>query len=546
MIGEAEQKRLAEKLKAAPSREERTKIVEGQAEKWDVTKATIYRHARGGGWESGRRKRADDGRIATPDLTQEHFDVVAAYLSHPKRRKKKPPVEKAILDCEQAGKIPAGRMTPGTFRRWARAQNFDWRGDWSKTRMRDTHVNLTAEAPNAVQQIDASVYALWYVQGDGKLDVHGTEKTSYKNKPNDGRIRVIRWIVCDMLTGAFHVEYTSDETVVSLAHVLYQAWQRKANFGIAPFCGVPKKIYWDLHGTHWSEEIQTLLEQIGVECIPTRPHQPRSHGAVESLHGMWEQWFELDQIMDPPATIPELQERADAMCAFLNSEREHTRYGRTRSAAWHGWMSAHPEALRLPVPWAIFRRLVHREKERVVGGDGIIRFDGKRFRLPRELWAAWAGKRVTINVSPYEEGWIDVHCGKQLVSLPALVIDEWGKPSDANVMGGDIKMSPTTPRESAVRRVRESSSTEGIGVGGGAGVADGIAARFPAIVPPMAVATYEDVKERSYSEVEARQRITEVFVSLSPAQREVVRAVKGVQTETQIDAAREKIQSLAS
>ena len=541
MIGKAEQKKLAGALAKAKSRTERTKLVSGYAAKWGLAPATIYRHARAGGWESGRARRSDDGRSATPELMPEHFALVANYLTGPQRRAKKPPVDKAIMSCEQAGKIPAGRMTSGMFYRWAQRNLFDWRGDWSKTRMRDTYVNLRAEHPNHVHQIDASVYALWYVRGSGRLDLTGNEKTSYKNKPNDGRTRVIRWIVCDMLSGAFHVEYTSDESTVSLAKVLYEAWQRKARYDIAPFCGVPKNIYWDLHGTHWSEEIQHLLEQIGVECIPTRPHQPRSHGAVESTHGMWERWFELDQVMDPPATIEALQERADAMCAFLNSARPHSRYGRSRSAAWHEWMAANPAELRLPVPWEIFRRLVVREKDRLVRGDGTISFDGQKFRLPRELWAAWAGKRVPIHVSPFEEGWIDVHCGKQLVSLPALQMDKWGKPADANIIGGPIKASPGTPREAAVRHARKATSVEGIGAGGGGEVT----ARFEAIVPPMSLAHYEEVKERSYSEVEARQRITSEFTTLTPVQRAVVAAVTGAQTETQIADAIERIEQLA-
>jgi len=64
-------------------------------------------------------------------------------------------------------------------------------------------------------------------------------------------------------------------------------------------------------------------------------------------------------------------------------------------------------------------------------------------------------------------------------------------------------------------------------------------------VPPMSLAHYEEVKERSYSEVEARQRITSEFTTLTPVQRAVVAAVTGAQTETQIADAIERIEQLA-
>ena len=115
MVGPEAQKRLAGKLTAAESRTARTKVVDGYVATWGLTRATIYRHAKAGGWESGRRQRADDGGIATPELTQEHFQTVANYLTDKRRRRKKPPVEKAILSCVQAGAIPAGRMTPSKF-----------------------------------------------------------------------------------------------------------------------------------------------------------------------------------------------------------------------------------------------------------------------------------------------------------------------------------------------------------------------------------------------------------------------------------------------
>lgn len=545
MISTAEQERLAGELGAAGTPAGRHAVVARYAGLWGLSEQTIYRHAKRGGWKSGRTGRGDDGTMKTAGLKVEHYEFVLSYLTDKRRRRKKPPIAKAILDCERAAQIPRGAMTPTKFGRWAAERNIDWRGDWSPTRMRDTHVNLAAPEPNAVHQVDASVYAGWYVAERGAIDVTGSEKTNYKNKPHDGKVRVIRWIVCDMTTHAFSVRYTSDERPASLAEVLYHAWQRKDQYDVLPFCGVPKKIYWDLHGTHWSAEIQHLLRALHVEPIPTRRHQPRSHGAVESLQHLWERWFEVDQILDPPGTIPELQERADAMCAYLNSERRHSRYGRTRSDAWHSWMAAHPEALRLPVPWKLFRRLVQRSDERLVRGDGMISYDGKKYRLPREFWAAQAGKRVRINISPFAEGWIDVVCADKLVSIPAIEFDEWGKPVDANVIGGRIAASPATPRELAVREIRGTTDTTDVARRARMSAGDaGVSARFDSITPLFRPAV-EDALERTYDEVDARARILSKFDRLSPVQRAYLAEIHGTRTESEIADEVEKMRGMA-
>ena len=536
MIGNPEQESLARELAAAATAADRRAVVERFSRVWGVSEKTVYRHARSGGWTSGRKPRADAGTLSTLGPSEEDLMTVANYLTSAKRRKKKPPVAKAIRDCESAGKIPPGLMQPHHFYRWAKGQNLDWRGDWTRTRMRDTHVNLASPHPNFVHEIDASVYAYWYVKPSGGLDCRNNEKTNYKNKPNDEKVRIIRWIVCDHCTNAFYVRYTTDEKVVSLAEVLYHAWQRKENCDVLPFCGVPKHIYWDLHGTHWSEEIQHLLSALGVECLPSRPHQPRSHGSVETLHGLWERWFELDQGFDPPASLDELQSRADDACAYLNSERIHTRMGKTRSDGWHGWIAANAAELRLPVPWEIFRRLVQRADERVVGGDGRISFEGRTYRLPRDLWSAHQGERVRIHVSPFREGWIDVHVNGSVVCLPAVALDEWGRPADSNVIGsGEIKASPASPREKKVREIRERTDIEGVGKHKKLDVSK----RYDAVVPPMTAVRYEEPPELSYGYVQARRLVLENFDqgTLSEVQRALLAerlAADGTYSESEI------------
>lgn len=556
MAQTTDHQRVAEQLTATTNRSERTRAVQRLAEHFGVTKQTIYAWARKGGWSSGRSKRADAGQLAKQGLTDEHFKAVFAHLSRPNRRAKKPPVEKAILTCERAGAIPPGAMTPSIFYRHCQRQGLDWRGDWSPTRARDTYVNMKS-LPQEVHQIDASVYALWYVRDDGSLDVYGSEKTDYKNRPRDEKVRVIRWIVVDHCTGAFYVWYTPDEKITSLARVLHEAWALKTRHvsmngsgevplcEVLPFSGVPQRVYWDLHGTHWSEEIQHLLRALRVECLPTRPESPRSHGSVESHHVIWERWFELDQGCDPPETLSELQRRADSMCAFLNSAREHTRYKRTRSDAWHTYVAEHPEVYRPVVPWEIFQRLVQKADERVVRPDGKILYDGKQFRLPRDLWAEWRGQTVAVHVSPFRQGWIDVQLGDRLISLAELRLDEFGQPADANHLGsGEIKSSPTTPRETQTRSIREETDLAGVGTHHDSH--EQVPQRFAPITPVMG-SPIEQPAERTFTEIEARQQILQAFSAknLTDQQRAILAAVNGTQSETEIEQAIQQMESLA-
>ncbi|HUU67959.1 MAG TPA: hypothetical protein VM487_03225 [Phycisphaerae bacterium] len=551
MITQADQQKLASEL-AGATNGARRRLLARYSDLWGISEKTIYQHARKGGWKSGRTPRLDAGGIRIEDLTEHHYEKLAAHLADAKRRLKKPPIAKGILDLETAGIIPAGKMTVANFSRWARKRRVDWRGDWQPRRMRDHHVNLRTEGPNHVHQIDASVYVFWYLRPDGKLACERTEKTQYRNKPGDGLRRVIRWIVCDMCTNAFHVEYTLDETVVSVAEVLYHAWQRKARYDILPFCGVPRSIYFDRHSSHWAKDIQNMLEACEVQVIATNPESPRSHGSVETLHAMWEEWFELDQVLDPPASLGALQARADSMCAYLNA-RPHRRlaegceWGKTRSSAWFHYVEAHPEILRLPVPWEIFKGLVKHADERQVGGDGMISFEGRKYRVPRDIWQAAGGKRVQITISPFRPGEVDVRFEGKIYPCRAIVTDEFGKPADANLIGsGEIKAAPASLREMALRAVRERQAGKLEGAGKYHEFESRIAERFDAITPPM-VAPTPDEPERVYNETEARLRVKAPFddlPSLSDPQKQILRAITGSQSETQIDEAIEKMRNV--
>jgi len=542
MITEHDQEQLAQELTAARTPGARRRVVIRYARLWQLSQKSIYVHARAGGWDSGRKPRADAGTRVNDELLEVHFERVFSHLCDSKRRLKKPPIAKAIMACERAGVIPPGTITETMFGRWAKGRGIDWRGDWQKRRMRDNHVIMKAAYPQHVHQVDASLYAFWYVRDDGKLDCKDNEKTVYKNKPQDGRVRVIRWIVCDMCTHAFYVYYTTDEKTTSFAEVLFAAWSMKPRHDILPFAGMPELIYCDRHSTHWAAETQHLLSACGVKMLETMPESPRSHGAVECLHALWEEWFELDQVFDPPASIGELQERAESMCAFLNS-RAHSRYGRSRSAAWHGWIAEHAEKLRLPVAWPIFQRLLQKSDERKVGGDGMISYDGKKFRVPRELWGQWGGETVQVHVSPFREGWIDVERDGQCVSVHAVAMDEWGKPADAPVIGsGVFHAAPAAPRETTLREIRERQAATVAGVGKYHDFEARIAERFAAIQPVLPPEEPE-LPARTFGEAQARRMILDHFDKLTAAQRAILTTVCGVQTEEEIEAAVEKIRN---
>ena len=545
MITQADQTKLAAELSAATNGM-RKKLISRYAGLWGCSEKSIYQHAKSGGWQSGRKPRRDAGGIKVEDLQEHHFEKLLAHLAHVKRRAKKPPIAKGILDLETAGIIPTGRMTVAAFSRWARAHGVNWRGDWQPRRMRDNHVTLRTEGPNHVHQLDASVCVYWYQEPKGgKLACTGTEKTFYKNKPGDELRRVIRWIVCDMCTDAFHVEYTLDETVVSVAEVLYAAWQRKERFDILPFCGVPRAIYFDRHSSHWARDIQNLLEACEVAVIPTMPQSPRSHGAVETLHGMWEKWFELDQVLDPPQSLDELNARAVSMAAYLNA-RDHRRlaegceWGRSRSAAWNNWMLAHPAELRIPRPWEIFKNLVQHADEATIQRDGLIRYHGGKYRVPRDLWQIAGGQRVTLNVSPFREGQVDVRFGAKIYPCAAIGTDAFGKPADANLMGsGEIKAAPASTRELNLRGIRDRQAGTLDAAGKYHAFENRITERFAAVTPVFdAPADQTDPSDVVHNETEARLRVKAPFddlPSLTDAQKAIVRAITGSQTERQID-----------
>jgi len=390
---------------------QKSAVIANQAEKIGVAASTLYRRLKKEGLiQTCRRTRCDKDTIKKEGVTTDHFMLVIAYANTSRRNTGtiEMPIEKAIMDLEANGKIPAGLLTADMVNRHLRRMEASKRDLLAAT----PHQEMASLHPNHVHEMDPSVCLQWYFDDkNGGTTERDMVAVVYKNKPDElakaaGKKtkKILRYVLEDHFTGTLFVKYyyTYGESSANAVDFLINAWMPKTDGN--PFHGAPNILLWDQGSANKGHSARNFCDALGVEIITHVPHNPRAKGGVEKGNHIVQTWFESGLRISPATDIDQLNTLAARWCIWFNATRIHTRHGFTRNALW---MTISAEQLRIISADEKQLRSLASGKiiKRLVGGDYRIRM-GKRDDQPltfnlANIPGVCPGIKVDVRLNPF-------------------------------------------------------------------------------------------------------------------------------------------------
>ena len=364
---------IAEHVAEAPPAGRRT-AVDALAERYGVSRSTVYRIARLGGSPRGRAPHRPEYR-----------PWVSAAVAWSHRAPKPIPLDLAIAGAIEAGELPAeaARMPLATARRLRRELDLAER----PTR---TH-RLHAEFPMQAVQLDASTSEYLVAAGADEGDATRLAlyrkpgpASGYKNKPlGEDRLRVVVYALWDLCTGAVRSRYCVARGENALDTIDFLCW------ALAPGAdprvvvhGVPEDLWVDQGPLLKSAPARDLIERLDVNLVTGAPYAKERMGGVERSHRTRWARFERPLFLrsEPSIALGELNARLQEYEVRENGVRSaRTPVDRrvlSRTSAWLALTQRRPADRPL-------RRLpddplgtLAREARRVIDVNGLIRWDG--------------------------------------------------------------------------------------------------------------------------------------------------------------------------
>jgi hypothetical protein len=457
------------------------------------------------------------------------------------------PAEDAIDIAEENGLVPANTVRAGYYNAWLREKG----GSRIDQQQAAPHIQLRSLGPNHVHQVDFSLAVNWKIF-QGKL---AYEHLIYKNKlPEAGIPRLWRLIVVDHATGClfpFYAESTG-ETVQVLLEGLYRAWTEKQLRGqsikqIYPFRGVPQILMADRGSANRAGITIHLLQRLGIKLNICEG--ARSKGTVEVSHNFWEQHFESRMRLHPPSSVEQLNEWAIDFAVRYCGQETHSRYCSQRSLMWAWHINRKPETqLReLTCNFETFKSIAVSEPQKaLVNGARIIRFKGKKYRVPNDFLP---GEHVSVQYSPYQfpriqvRAW-DVPTSPSWVCEP-VELDEFGFAVDGAVIGQQYKSHKKTETarfaDTAAAAAKELVEAQQIrAFGYHAAKVDPIEIKHEAAEVPLP----NDVSIARMTRIQARQEVQQILGRpFTPPEAQYINDLFGAEvTESEIASAVAEIQ----
>ena len=427
-------------------------IIERASAFLGLSRSTLYQRLGLVGWASQRKSRGDRG---ASKISQEEALTVSNLIRQSQRNTGKTlmSVEEAIDIAHANGLISEKYSVTNMLRKM---------DDYGVHPRQLNHNPVTRSMrslhPNHVWQFDVSVCVLYYLKGQDGLKVM-EESEFYKNKPaNLDKIkndRVLRYLVTDHYSGAFHLSYilSPGESVEAITQFLIEAFSKRS----APelMHGVPFILIWDAGSANMAAMTKRLLDKLSVEHITHTPGRPWAKGQVESMHNVIEKKFESRLAFQAVNSVEELNAMATAWSVGFQSQFSHTRHGKTRYGLYQ---TIRPEQLRLAPDIDVMRSFVQTDRaERTVRAtDLCISFvPGKAYGSLSYTLAhlgVAAGEKVFVSVNLYRCPAIDVEVMDEHGELHSYVVepmakDEAGFNLDAPVYGETYKaLAETLPQ----------------------------------------------------------------------------------------------------
>ncbi len=367
------------------------------------------------------------------------------------------PAADAVEIAIDSGLVAAGEVSEAYLNRWLREQSAS-RLDQAEA---EPHVTLRSLGPNHVHQADFSLAVNWKIfQGKPVY-----EHMIYKNKlPTAGTPRLWRLLIVDHSSGAVFPYYSQNtgETVQATLEGLYYAWAEKQLDGVSirqkfPFRGVPRILMLDRGSANQAKITATVLERLNVRLIICEG--ARSKGTVETSHNWWESHFESRFRLQTANSVEQLNHWAMDFAAKLNATNEHSRHGMSRSALWSWHIGRREETLlrELRCDFQTFRAIAISDPQKcLVRGNYTVRFRSQTYRVPTSINES----HVYVQYSPFE--FPNVLLKDSLTSPTSwlaepVVMDEFGFPADAPVIGEEFRAHKQTATAVFIKQADEQS-----------------------------------------------------------------------------------------
>jgi transposase InsO family protein len=455
---------VAARLADAPHGQ-RGAVVAEATELLRCSRQQLYRRLRDVGWASGRKARADRGRLSIP----EEVAVQAAALVRQAVRANGKRTLTISDSLDILRKNGHGVVNPATGEvvlpksptTLARAmRRFGCHpGQLAQGK---PCVHLRSLHPNHTWQVDPSLCVLFYLRTGGLAVMD--ESTFYKNKPaNLARIaneRVWRYVIVDHYSGAIFVKYvlSPGETAQGLVDVFLEAISKRS--ADDPLHGVPAQLLMDCGSANTSHLFLNLLDRLGVQHLTHLPGNPRAKGAVEVANNIVERRFEGRLAFMRVASLEQLQAEADRWRKHFNAYERHSRTGRTRNDLW---LTITEAQLRLAPPLDLCRELVTtKPKEATVRADmtisHAIRGYGRADYDLRYVPGLVPQSKVQVVVNPYRAPAVDVIvsdpvAGDAVWTVEPVAKTDAGFWESAPVIGQEYQALPDTQADTRTKEI---------------------------------------------------------------------------------------------
>ena len=361
---------------------------------YGVSVATVYRVAGRGGTKRPRPAARPEYRAWTR---------IAVALAD--QAPKPVPLALALRAGVESGALPpeAAAMPIRTLHRLARELGLT-------AGPKRTH-RLHADYPMQAVQIDGSSSEHLVVQrvledGDALLSLHRRpySASGYKNKPlGPDRQRVLVYALWDMCTGVTISRYCVARGERSIDALEFLCWAlAEHDDPRIPIHGVPDDLWSDQGPLFKSGPAADLLDRLDINLVSGAPYAKERMGGVERSHRT--RWSRFERVLflrgEDTIRLSELNARLAEFEIEHNASRPSRTpvAGRTasRTAAWIALTNGRPadNPLRKLPPDPI--ETLAQEARRKVDSNGIVRWDGVEYEVPR-LHSCWVVARRAID-----------------------------------------------------------------------------------------------------------------------------------------------------
>ena len=368
-------------------------LVEGTAELFGVSRATVYRALAGQLRPRGLR-RADRGeprKIPRAELERYCELVAALKLRTSNLKGRRLSTARCISLLEEHGvetpdglvRAPKGVLHKATVNRYLQL----WGYDHARMTRAPAAVRFEARTSNALWQFDIS-----------PSDLKDIEQPAWIDPERKGRPVPMLFSVVDDRSGAAYQEYRCvyGEDVESGLRFLFNAMAPKDEEDGPALQGIPEALYLDNGPIAKSGVFHTVMERLGVRVMTHVPAGRDGRRPTARSKGKVERPFRT--VKEAHETLyhfhkPETEAEANAWLARAISQYNAQPHRREPHSRIEDWVRNLPsEGLRQMCSWERFCAFAREPERRTVAGDARVRVDGAFYDVDSDL----AGETVTL------------------------------------------------------------------------------------------------------------------------------------------------------